>query len=194
MSTGYSTLGVDVCSAAESRQFPSKPLRESQSRLLSSTPSWTESDGAADKDKKGLCAHSGRSEKWLRMKTHTYICWNVWICRCRQPRDDHRTWGITTELVQKRRLLHSETLHTSGYEVRTCCCASSCRSLLDICSFPMLHPASERFTDWAQQRHHHVAVSCCTQITWESEPELCLWAALATYRSDVNNLKAYRRC
>ncbi|XP_023251730.1 palmitoyltransferase ZDHHC2 isoform X1 [Seriola lalandi dorsalis] len=39
--------------AAEGRQFPSKPLRESQSRLLTSTPSWTESDNAADKDKKG---------------------------------------------------------------------------------------------------------------------------------------------
>lgn len=42
-----------VSSAAEGRQFPSKPLRESQSRLLTSTPSWTESDSAADKDKKG---------------------------------------------------------------------------------------------------------------------------------------------
>eukprot|EP00064_Thunnus_orientalis_P015355 superscaffoldBa00002834_g15407 len=41
-------------SAADARQFPSKPLRESQSRLLTSTPSWTESDNAADKDKKGL--------------------------------------------------------------------------------------------------------------------------------------------
>lgn len=41
------------CSAAESRQFPSKPLRESQSRLLTSTPSWTESDNATIKDIKG---------------------------------------------------------------------------------------------------------------------------------------------
>ncbi|KAM7389425.1 hypothetical protein PAMP_023406 [Pampus punctatissimus] len=40
-------------SAADGRQFPSKPLRESQSRLLTSTPSFTESDSAADKDKKG---------------------------------------------------------------------------------------------------------------------------------------------
>ncbi|XP_015226516.1 PREDICTED: palmitoyltransferase ZDHHC2 isoform X3 [Cyprinodon variegatus] len=40
-------------SAAEGRQFPSKPLRESQSRLLTSTPSWSESEGARDKDKKG---------------------------------------------------------------------------------------------------------------------------------------------
>ncbi|TKS72653.1 Palmitoyltransferase ZDHHC2 [Collichthys lucidus] len=39
--------------AAEGRQFPSKPLRESQSRLLISTPSWSESDSATDKDKKG---------------------------------------------------------------------------------------------------------------------------------------------
>uniref|UniRef100_A0A672HQL9 Palmitoyltransferase n=1 Tax=Salarias fasciatus TaxID=181472 RepID=A0A672HQL9_SALFA len=38
---------------AKGRQFPSKPLRESQSRLLTSTPSWSESDGATDKDKKG---------------------------------------------------------------------------------------------------------------------------------------------
>lgn len=41
------------CNAAEGRQFPSKPLRESQSRLLSSTPSWTESDNAPNKDLKG---------------------------------------------------------------------------------------------------------------------------------------------
>ncbi|KAF3838018.1 hypothetical protein F7725_009786 [Dissostichus mawsoni] len=39
--------------AADGRQFPSKPLRESQSRLLTSTPSWTESDIATDKDRKG---------------------------------------------------------------------------------------------------------------------------------------------
>lgn len=36
-------------SAAEGRQFPSKPLRESQSRLLTSTPSWSDSEGAVDK-------------------------------------------------------------------------------------------------------------------------------------------------
>lgn len=41
------------CRAAEGRHFPSKPLRESQSRLLVSTPSWTESDSAAIKDMKG---------------------------------------------------------------------------------------------------------------------------------------------
>nr|XP_020451247.1 palmitoyltransferase ZDHHC2 isoform X2 [Monopterus albus] len=39
--------------AAEGRQFPSKPLRESQSRLLTSTPSWTESDNTTNTDKKG---------------------------------------------------------------------------------------------------------------------------------------------
>ncbi|CAB1417762.1 unnamed protein product, partial [Pleuronectes platessa] len=39
--------------AAEGRQFPSKPLRESQSRLLASTPSWTDSDSAAEKERKG---------------------------------------------------------------------------------------------------------------------------------------------
>lgn len=52
---GISLAYVCLCvsSAADSRQFPSKPLRESQSRLLTSTPSWTESDSAADKDKKG---------------------------------------------------------------------------------------------------------------------------------------------
>ncbi|XP_029918292.1 palmitoyltransferase ZDHHC2 isoform X1 [Myripristis murdjan] len=38
---------------SEGHQFPSKPLRESQSRLLTSTPSWTESDTAEDRDKKG---------------------------------------------------------------------------------------------------------------------------------------------
>lgn len=38
-------------SAAEGRHYPSKPLRESQSRLLISTPSWTESDSSAEKDK-----------------------------------------------------------------------------------------------------------------------------------------------
>ncbi|KAM3866643.1 palmitoyltransferase ZDHHC2 [Diretmus argenteus] len=38
---------------AEGHQFPSKPLRESQSRLLVSTPSWTENNSAEDKDKKG---------------------------------------------------------------------------------------------------------------------------------------------
>ncbi|XP_024139215.1 palmitoyltransferase ZDHHC2 isoform X3 [Oryzias melastigma] len=41
-------------SAAEGRhQFPSKPLRESQSRLLTSTPSWSETESAADKERKG---------------------------------------------------------------------------------------------------------------------------------------------
>ncbi|MEQ2194555.1 Palmitoyltransferase zdhhc2, partial [Xenoophorus captivus] len=40
-------------SAGEGRQFPSKPLRESQSRLLTTTPSWSENEGAGDKDKKG---------------------------------------------------------------------------------------------------------------------------------------------
>lgn len=40
-----------VSSAAEGRHYLSKPLRESQSRLLISTPSWTESDSATDKDK-----------------------------------------------------------------------------------------------------------------------------------------------
>lgn len=52
---GYSPVNVCLCvsSAADGRQFPSKPLRESQSRLLTSTPSWSESDSAANKDKKG---------------------------------------------------------------------------------------------------------------------------------------------
>ncbi|CAB1325101.1 unnamed protein product [Coregonus sp. 'balchen'] len=35
----------------ESHQFPAKPLRESQSRLLNSTLSWTENGGAADKER-----------------------------------------------------------------------------------------------------------------------------------------------
>ncbi|XP_059919595.1 palmitoyltransferase ZDHHC2 isoform X1 [Gadus macrocephalus] len=34
-------------------QFPAKPLRESQSRLLSSTPSWIESDSAEDRERNG---------------------------------------------------------------------------------------------------------------------------------------------
>ncbi|XP_068596272.1 palmitoyltransferase ZDHHC2 [Brachionichthys hirsutus] len=37
--------------AAEGCHFPSNPLRESQSRLLTTALSWTESDTAADKDK-----------------------------------------------------------------------------------------------------------------------------------------------
>ena len=55
MIPGFISASVYLCvfSAAEGRQFPSKPLRESQSRLLTSTPSWTESDGATDRDRKG---------------------------------------------------------------------------------------------------------------------------------------------
>uniref|UniRef100_A0A3P8WTD5 Palmitoyltransferase n=1 Tax=Cynoglossus semilaevis TaxID=244447 RepID=A0A3P8WTD5_CYNSE len=37
----------------DGRQFPSKPLRESQSRLLTTTPSWTDSETTTDKDRKG---------------------------------------------------------------------------------------------------------------------------------------------
>uniref|UniRef100_A0A8C7DDE0 Palmitoyltransferase n=1 Tax=Oncorhynchus kisutch TaxID=8019 RepID=A0A8C7DDE0_ONCKI len=37
----------------ESHQFPAKPLRESQSRLLNSAPSWTENGGAEDKERRG---------------------------------------------------------------------------------------------------------------------------------------------
>uniref|UniRef100_A0A8C9VTU1 Palmitoyltransferase n=1 Tax=Scleropages formosus TaxID=113540 RepID=A0A8C9VTU1_SCLFO len=40
-------------SAGEGPQFPAKPLRESQSRLLAAGHSWTESNGADDKDTKG---------------------------------------------------------------------------------------------------------------------------------------------
>lgn len=59
--TGFIPAHVHLCasSAAEGRQFPSKPLRESQSRLLTSTPSWSESDNPTDKDKKGkIMLHS----------------------------------------------------------------------------------------------------------------------------------------
>uniref|UniRef100_A0A3P8WVU9 Palmitoyltransferase n=1 Tax=Cynoglossus semilaevis TaxID=244447 RepID=A0A3P8WVU9_CYNSE len=40
-------------SPQDGRQFPSKPLRESQSRLLTTTPSWTDSETTTDKDRKG---------------------------------------------------------------------------------------------------------------------------------------------
>ncbi|XP_061783819.1 palmitoyltransferase ZDHHC2 isoform X2 [Nerophis lumbriciformis] len=40
-------------SAAEGRHFPSKPMSDSQSRLLCSTSSWTENDVAADVDQRG---------------------------------------------------------------------------------------------------------------------------------------------
>ena len=43
---------VNVYSATEI-QFPAKPLRESQSRLLTSTPSWIESDSAEDRERNG---------------------------------------------------------------------------------------------------------------------------------------------
>lgn len=41
-----------VCSSAvDGRHYPCKPLRDSQSRLLVSTPSWTDSDSTADREK-----------------------------------------------------------------------------------------------------------------------------------------------
>uniref|UniRef100_A0A3P8WTE2 Palmitoyltransferase n=1 Tax=Cynoglossus semilaevis TaxID=244447 RepID=A0A3P8WTE2_CYNSE len=40
-------------SPSGSNPFPSKPLRESQSRLLTTTPSWTDSETTTDKDRKG---------------------------------------------------------------------------------------------------------------------------------------------
>ncbi|PWA23516.1 hypothetical protein CCH79_00005828 [Gambusia affinis] len=52
-------------SAAEGRQFPSKPLRESQSRLLASTPSWSESEGAGNKDKKGKATDTDFCKNFL---------------------------------------------------------------------------------------------------------------------------------
>ena len=104
-------LCVCVFSAAEVRQFPSKPLRESQSRLLTSTPSWTESDSATEKDKKGkITCHSFLlliTKDYHKLKIIFYfskwwifpplcVCACVRVFRCQQPRDDHREWGVTT--------------------------------------------------------------------------------------------------
>uniref|UniRef100_A0A3B4CTN1 Palmitoyltransferase n=1 Tax=Pygocentrus nattereri TaxID=42514 RepID=A0A3B4CTN1_PYGNA len=40
--------------AAINRSFPAKPLRESQSRLLSNGQTWTDSEGTEDKDREGV--------------------------------------------------------------------------------------------------------------------------------------------
>lgn len=42
-----------ICSVGDASPFPAKPLRESQSRLLISGQSWTESDGGHEEDKHG---------------------------------------------------------------------------------------------------------------------------------------------
>lgn len=51
--SGLNCGSVSVSSPQDGRQFPSKPLRESQSRLLTTTPSWTDSETTTDKDRKG---------------------------------------------------------------------------------------------------------------------------------------------
>ncbi|KAM6953586.1 palmitoyltransferase ZDHHC2 isoform 1-T1 [Aplochiton taeniatus] len=48
--SGHSSANKGV---VEVHQFPAKPLRESQNRLLTSTPSWTGSEIAEDKERKG---------------------------------------------------------------------------------------------------------------------------------------------
>lgn len=42
-----------IDSDGETHQFPSKPLRESQSRLLSNGQTWTENDEAEEQDREG---------------------------------------------------------------------------------------------------------------------------------------------
>lgn len=62
-----------VSSAGDTRPFPSKPLRGSQSRLLTSTPSWSESDSAADKDIKGKMMPMLPSAPFLHFYQHGYV-------------------------------------------------------------------------------------------------------------------------
>lgn len=42
-----------IASDGETHQFPAKPLRESQSRLLSNGQMWTESDETEEQDREG---------------------------------------------------------------------------------------------------------------------------------------------
>uniref|UniRef100_A0A3Q4B5L1 Palmitoyltransferase n=1 Tax=Mola mola TaxID=94237 RepID=A0A3Q4B5L1_MOLML len=81
--------------ATEGRHFPSKPLRDSQSRLLISAPSWTETDTAMDKpkgQKMGLSLHNLKIlQNQNRFNNQNVSCPpSVYGFRCQQCRDDHR--------------------------------------------------------------------------------------------------------
>lgn len=61
-------LFVWIClntSDGETHQFPSKPLRESQSRLLSNGQTWADSEGTEDKERQG-----------------ERLVWSSYLCHC----------------------------------------------------------------------------------------------------------------
>lgn len=51
--TCFCLIFLLIDSDGEPHQFPSKPLRESQSRLLSNGQTWTESDETEEQDREG---------------------------------------------------------------------------------------------------------------------------------------------
>lgn len=90
--------GTCVCmcsSAADGRHYPCKPLRDSQSRLLVSTPSWTDSDSTAEREKGW--GTEGDTRNTLSMTSITDLLRFLLCFRCQQPWADHRTWGVTED-------------------------------------------------------------------------------------------------
>lgn len=82
-------------SAAEARHYPSKPLRESQSRLLISTPSWTEGDSSAEKDKgQERCKVTSEGSRFCMTPSDGFGS-PLFVLRCQQPGTDHRKRSIT---------------------------------------------------------------------------------------------------
>lgn len=193
-----------VSSASEGRHFPSKPLRESQSRLLISTPSWTESDSATDKDKGQIMGPSHYiTPRLSQIKTDfSQLNWwiffpPVYVFRCQQPRDDHRKRGVTrlgnggdgvnaetsVYCLNKNihlslfKMSHDYVFHSTGL-----CCL-----LLSVCIQSVM---------WWW--HHQWHLLLCTPFLWEVYTTDVIWtsekwiiSSLLLFIVKSNNLRCY---